>query len=98
MEPHLTLPRLSLENIKEASRIIDPAFTGSPQFTDPGLNEELGFELACKIETLNPIKSFKGRGADYLVKKLPRDVGRLVCASAGNFGQGMAYAAGGRGM
>jgi threonine dehydratase len=99
MNKHMEVkPRLSLENIEEASRIIDPVFTGSPQFTDPGLNEELGFELACKVETLNPIKSFKGRGADYLVKKLPRDVDRLVCASAGNFGQGMAYAAGGRGM
>jgi threonine dehydratase len=44
-----------------------------------------------KVECVNPIRSFKGRGADHLVKRLD---GRqpLVCASAGNFGQGMAYA------
>lgn len=43
------------------------------------------------METLNPIRSFKGRGTDLLVANL--DDGRpLVCASAGNFGQGLARA------
>jgi threonine dehydratase len=49
--------------------------------------------LVLKIETVNPIRSFKGRGADFLVAGLPADSPRLVCASAGNFGQGLAYAA-----
>src|SRR5262249_37869082 len=41
---------------------------------------------------LNPIRSFKGRGAEYCIASL---TGRphVVCATAGNFGQGMAYAA-----
>jgi len=47
--------------------------------------------LILKLETLNPIRSFKGRGASWLVAQLPVET-RLVCASAGNFGQGMAYA------
>jgi threonine dehydratase len=46
-----------------------------------------------KVETVNPIRSFKGRGADFLVSSLPAESPALVCASAGNFGQGMAYAA-----
>ena len=46
-----------------------------------------------KDETANPIRSFKGRGADFLVSSLPDSSATLVCASAGNFGQGMAYAA-----
>jgi threonine dehydratase len=45
------------------------------------------------VEFVNPIRSFKGRGADYLVQRMGEDAaGGLVCASAGNFGQGMAYA------
>jgi threonine dehydratase len=41
-----------------------------------------------KIETLNPIRSFKARGALFLMSELS---GRphLVCATAGNFGQGI---------
>ncbi len=50
-----------------------------------------------KIETLNPLRSFKGRGADYCVSQLPADA-RIVCASAGNFGQAMAYACRKRGL
>jgi threonine dehydratase len=49
--------------------------------------------LILKVETINPIRSFKGRGTDFLVSGLPAGSPGLVCASAGNFGQGMAYAA-----
>ena len=50
-------------------------------------------QLVLKVETVNPIRSFKGRGTDFLVSGLPPGSPPLVCASAGNFGQGMAYAA-----
>jgi threonine dehydratase len=49
--------------------------------------------VVLKVETVNPIRSFKGRGTDFLVSSLPAESPALVCASAGNFGQGMAYAA-----
>src|SRR5436190_1042473 len=98
-----TKMRLSLSRIEEASRVIDPVFRCSPQFTSDALNAQLGLELVCKVETMNPIHSFKGRGADYFVHQLGADSfqtgqpGHLVCASAGNFGQGLAYAARKRG-
>jgi len=44
-------------------------------------------------EAANPIRSFKGRGTDYLLHRLGGEAERLVCASAGNFGQGLAHAA-----
>lgn len=44
-----------------------------------------------KIETSNPVRSFKGRGADFLLSQFP-DEDMFMCASAGNFGQAMAYA------
>jgi threonine dehydratase len=55
--------------------------------------------LVLKVETVNPIRCFKGRGTDFLVSSLPHHGSpALVCASAGNFGQGMAYAARKRGI
>ena len=93
--------RLSLARIAEAARGIDPVFLGSPQYVCEPLAELAGCRLTLKVETANPIRSFKGRGADYAVGKLVERGGaaaRLVCASAGNFGQGMAYACHRRGL
>jgi threonine dehydratase len=88
---------LSLERIAEAARTVDPVFLHSPQFVSGALSERVGVRLLCKVELLNPIRSFKGRGADYFVQQLGAGRQPLVCASAGNFGQGLAYAAGRRG-
>ena len=89
--------RISSERIAHAATVIDPVFLNSPQFLAESLGNRLGCRLVVKVETLNPIRSFKGRGAEYLVTSL---VGRpdLVCSTAGNFGQGMAYAARKRGL
>src|SRR5215213_3568639 len=89
--------RLSIERIERAHTIIDPVFTHSPQLVAEHLGEILGVKLVLKIETLNPIRSFKGRGADLLVQSIQMPA-QLVCASAGNFGQAMAYAAQKRGI
>lgn len=84
--------RLSLEHIARAAAIIDPVFLNSPQFLAEWLGQRLGCRLVVKVETLNPIRSFKGRGTEYFVASLAGKP-HLVCATAGNFGQGMAYAA-----
>lgn len=93
-----TLPghRLRLKNIQAAGTLIDPVFLNSPQFECEPLNESLSCRLTLKLETANPIRSFKGRGAGYLVAQRAAD-GRLdgrrvVGASAGNWGQALAYA------
>lgn len=92
----MSAPDLNLENIERASRIIDPVFRDSPQFVDEQLCAALGRRVLVKVETLNPIRSFKGRGADFFVQDL-KNVRKLVCASAGNFGQAMAYVGRNRG-
>ncbi|MEQ8791731.1 MAG: pyridoxal-phosphate dependent enzyme [Pirellulaceae bacterium] len=89
---------LSLENIAKASRVVDPVFLNSPQYVSDGLSERLGMRLLVKIECLNPIRSFKGRGTDFFLHQLGDCDGPLVTASAGNFGQGLAYAARRRGI
>ena len=85
--------KLSLDRIAEAATTIDSVFRNSPQFLAEGLGARLGLRLVAKVEVVNPIRSFKGRGADFFVQQLGADRTPLVCASAGNFGQGLAYAA-----
>ena len=77
----------------EAAQTIDPVFRDTPQFVSEPLTARLGVTMVLKVETVNPIRSFKGRGADYLLHRLDSQPAGIVCASAGNFGQGMAYAA-----
>ena len=88
--------RLRLENILRAAELIDPVFLNAPQFDCEPLSASLGCRLTLKLETANPIRSFKGRGAGYLVasRAAAGQLGgrRLVGASAGNWGQALAYA------
>ncbi len=46
---------------------------------------------------MNPIRSFKARGTEFLMASLDGP-SPLVCATAGNFGQGMAWSARKRGL
>jgi threonine dehydratase len=82
---------LSVEHISEASAVIDPVFRDTPQFVSEPLSELIGTTVVLKVETINPIRSFKGRGTDYLLHRIQPPPAGLVCASAGNFGQGLAY-------
>ena len=92
-------PRIKMERIVDAAGVIDPVFLNSPQFNCEPLSEALGAQLTLKIESMNPIRCFKGRGADFLVAEAERagDEREMICASAGNFGQAMAYSARRRG-
>ena len=88
---------ISVERIEEAATLIDPVFRDTPQFVCEPLSDRLGVVAVLKVECVNPIRSFKGRGTDYLLHRLGPSPDGLVCASAGNFGQGMAFAARKRG-
>lgn len=90
----LTTPSLAvnLAEVERALKLVDPIFLHTPQFESQPLSERYGCRVIVKVETVNPIGSFKGRGGDWLAQTA--DLGRpLVCASAGNLGQGLAYGA-----
>lgn len=89
--------RLRLADIADAPARIPPEFRDSPQYVCEPLADALGCRLTLKVETCNPIRSFKGRGASVLVSRLVEtaaaaDRSPLVGASAGNWGQALAYA------
>jgi threonine dehydratase len=92
----LTTLDLDPHRIAAATDVIDRVFLNSPQYVDPMLADVLGRPVLLKVETANPLRSFKGRGAELLLHRMEsegRSAERLVCASTGNFGQAIAYAA-----
>ncbi len=96
--PESATERVTAAAIAAAVDAIDARFLDTPQLEFEAVNDALGARLLLKVETVNPIRSFKGRGASAYVAALGRTPPRLVCASAGNFGQGLAWAARARGV
>jgi threonine dehydratase len=92
--------RLDLARIKAAKEQISPEFRDTPQFFCPPLSDLLRCELILKLETANPIRSFKGRGTEVVTSRIARNFGlqAAVCASAGNLGQALAYSGRRRGI
>ena len=88
----------TVAEIERAAGGLDPAFARSPLLRDTALDDETGARVALKVESLNPIRSFKGRGATTWMREAGTGAAGVVCASAGNFGQGLAYGARAAGM
>ena len=86
-----------ISKVVSARQRIDPVFLGSPVMTDAALDTAIGCRVLAKAELANPIGCFKGRGADLFCATALRPGEPVVCASAGNFGQGLAYATNRRG-
>ncbi|ANZ40203.1 threonine dehydratase [Lentzea guizhouensis] len=91
--------RLDLDRIHAARRHIDPVYLNTPLYRCDALGRRLGCTVSIKLETANPVRSFKGRGTE-LVTGLLAAQGRtaVVCASAGNLGQALAWSGGRRGL
>jgi threonine dehydratase len=85
--------RLELDRIRRALGDIDPVFLHSPQYVCAPLGAALGCSMTLKVETLNPVRSFKGRGSETVMSWLAQSgtSPAAVCASAGNLGLAMAY-------
>ncbi|WP_129843471.1 pyridoxal-phosphate dependent enzyme [Streptomyces sp. RFCAC02] len=91
--------RLDTDRIRAARRLIDPVFLDTPLYRCEALEPELGCAVSVKLETANPVRSFKGRGTEVVTSLLPGDGPRaVVCASAGNLGQALAWSGRGRGI
>ncbi|MWK36858.1 pyridoxal-phosphate dependent enzyme [Actinomadura sp. J1-007] len=91
--------RLRLDRVRAAVGEIDRVFLDTPALECAPLGRALGCSMTLKVETLNPVRSFKGRGTET-VAAAARENGasRVVCASAGNLGQALAYSGSRRGL
>ena len=91
--------RLDTARIRAARHVIDPVFLDTPLYRCEALEPGLGCAVSVKLETANPVRSFKGRGTELIASRLAADGPRAaVCASAGNLGQALAWSGRGRGL
>jgi threonine dehydratase len=80
--------------VEAAGERLGPVLSPTPLQLNPRLSERVGGPVWLKREDLQAVRSYKVRGAYNLIAQLDdaaRDAG-VVCASAGNHAQGLAYA------
>ena len=91
--------RLDTARIRAARQVIDPIFLDTPLYRCEALEPGLGCTVSIKLETANPVRSFKARGTEVVASLLADNGSRaVVCASAGNLGQALAWSGRGRGL
>lgn len=81
-----------LDPLAAAKRLKD-IITHSPLIRNTRLSEKYGCDLYLKREDLQVVRSYKLRGAYNMISQLtPEQLAKgVVCASAGNHAQGVAY-------
>ena len=82
-----------LESIRKASSNLKGIASKTPLLKNLFLSEEIGAEILLKREDLQPVRSYKIRGAYNKISQLTEKElsNGVVCASAGNHAQGVAY-------
>lgn len=91
--------RLDTGRVRAARELIDPVFLDTPLFRCEALEPDLGCAVSIKLETANPVRSFKARGTEVVASHLAdRGAREVVCASAGNLGQALAWSGRARGI
>ncbi|MEZ5778635.1 MAG: hydroxyectoine utilization dehydratase EutB [Paracoccaceae bacterium] len=70
----------------------------TPFVPAPFMSKTVGHDFLLKLENMQPIGTFKLRGAMNAVMSLPDGVRGVTCCSTGNHGRGVAFAAARRGI
>jgi threonine dehydratase len=87
------LTTVTLEDVRAAARNIEGRVYRSPCVKSTALSQLLGATTYLKLDNLQATGSFKERGACNRLLHLSHDEKRrgVICASAGNHAQGVAY-------
>jgi threonine dehydratase len=90
----VTDPAVPAEAIEAAAARLAPVLSITPLQRNDRLSRRLAGEVWLKREDLQPVRSYKVRGAYNLIAQLDQAAraAGLVCASAGNHAQGVAFA------
>jgi len=90
----VTAPFIDFKKILQAANTIKKVVTETPLLQNFNLSTQFGSNILLKREDLQQVRSYKIRGAYNKISSLSsyeRDKG-IVCASAGNHAQGVAFA------
>jgi threonine dehydratase len=79
--------------IQEAAKQLAPVVQKTPLMENTNLSEEFNATILLKREDLQVVRSYKIRGAHNKISSLSEAerLQGIVCASAGNHAQGVAY-------
>ncbi|RED64696.1 threonine ammonia-lyase IlvA [Cohnella lupini] len=82
-----------LADILNAHRVLQEVVTPTPLQLNRALSAKFGCNVYLKREDLQVVRSFKLRGAYYLIASLSMEERSrgVICASAGNHAQGVAF-------
>ncbi len=85
---------VQVEDILIANQLLKDVVNHTPLQKNERLSEKYGCNVYIKREDLQYVRSFKLRGAYYKIKRIEKDAREkgIVCVSAGNHAQGVAYA------
>lgn len=85
---------VQVEDILIANQLLKDVVNHTPLQKNERLSEKYGCNVYIKREDLQYVRSFKLRGAYYKIKRIETDAREkgIVCVSAGNHAQGVAYA------
>lgn len=83
-----------VEDILIANQLLKDVVSHTPLQKNDRLSEKFGCTIYIKREDLQHVRSFKLRGAYYKIKMIEKEAKEqgIVCASAGNHAQGVAFA------
>ena len=89
----LTTP--TIDDVRDARERIAPHLRPTPLYGYAALDDVVGAEVLVKHENHQPVGAFKVRGGVNLVSQLTDDerARGVICASTGNHGQSIAFAA-----
>jgi len=91
----------TLSSLESAAATVHAVLPPTPQYSWALLNQRLGTELWVKHENHTPLGAFKVRGGltyfEHLRRSAPQ-VREVVCATRGNHGQSVAFAAARHGL
>ena len=87
------MTKVSADDVRAAAERLRDVVVRTPLERNERLSELTGANVWLKREDLQPVRSYKLRGAYNFIASLPDSerANGIVCASAGNHGQGVAY-------
>ncbi|MGO1057709.1 threonine ammonia-lyase IlvA [Planococcus sp. FY231025] len=93
LERNTTLSKVSVEEIMVANQALKDVVIKTPLQRNDLLSARYGCNVYLKREDLQVVRSFKLRGAYNFIRSLTLEERKkgIVCASAGNHAQGVAY-------
>lgn len=87
--------KLKFEGFERANKILSEYLVPTPLVKNEWLSKKFGCEIHLKLENMQPVGSFKLRGATNMIANLDPEERKkgVIAVSAGNHAQGVAWAA-----